>query len=262
MSANNSDKGYIIIRKLFDSEEMAILKEVISVNERMKQHAQHALDKSSQGNRPSFETIFVWNDTANQDIFAKATRSNRIFERLEYFFQDKVYVYHNKVALKYPGVVGFSYHQDYAYWYGMGNIFPDMATIFIAIDDATAENGCLKILEGSHKMGRLDHENYNGPEDSGVALERLDVIKEMFPEIVVELASGDAVLFHGNMLHSSDDNNSQKSRLALLGCYNTKHNSPYKRGGGHPPYQPQAMVFEKITRLDVNKLPDMELSWG
>ena len=52
------NNGYIIIRNLFEQEEMDILKQVISQNERMKKHAQHALDKSGQNSRPSFETIF------------------------------------------------------------------------------------------------------------------------------------------------------------------------------------------------------------
>ena len=36
--------------------------------------------------------------------------------RLSYFYDDELYDYHNKIALKYPGIVGFRGHQDHAYW--------------------------------------------------------------------------------------------------------------------------------------------------
>ena len=32
------------------------------------------------------------------------------------------------------------------YWYNNGCLFPDMGTVFIAIDKCTPENGCLKVF--------------------------------------------------------------------------------------------------------------------
>lgn len=89
---------------------MQILENIIVNHEGMKQPTEGLVNKMSQGKRPSFETIFVWNNTAGNDVFAKATRRAAIFDRLEYFFNDSIYVYHNKIALKYPGMVGFRYH--------------------------------------------------------------------------------------------------------------------------------------------------------
>jgi ectoine hydroxylase-related dioxygenase (phytanoyl-CoA dioxygenase family) len=144
----------------------------------------------------------------------------------------------------------------------MGNLYPDMASVAIAVDASTRGNGCLKILAGSHKMGRLDHEYYDGLADSGVAVERLAVIRERLPEVYVELDVGDMVIFHCNTLHGSDDNHSHDSRLALLGCYNTKHNNPYKSESGHPNYHHQEKVYEKITEEDANNLPDFALNYS
>jgi ectoine hydroxylase len=255
------EQGFIIVRNVFQPAEMQVLRDIIEANARMRAHANRDVVRSGGETRPSFETIFVWNDTFGDDAFAKATRSAKIIDRLENFFGDEVYVYHNKVALKYPGVIGFSYHQDYAYWYEMGNLFPDMATAFVAVDPATCENGCLRLLKGSHKLGRLNHVNYNGAADTGVDLERLSIIKNQFEEVPIELDCGDIVLFHCNMLHASDDNRSQKSRIALLGCYNTKHNNPYKAVGGHPGYQPSEKIRDPITPADAQRLPDFDYQW-
>ena len=34
---------------------------------------------------------------------------------------------------------------QYRYWYNNGCLFPDMGTVFIAIDKCDQENGCLKV---------------------------------------------------------------------------------------------------------------------
>ncbi len=78
---------------MFDQEEMHILKNIIVNHEGMKRRTEGLVNKMSQGKRPSFETIFVWNDTAGHDVFAKATRRSAIFDRLEYFFNDSIYVF-------------------------------------------------------------------------------------------------------------------------------------------------------------------------
>jgi len=255
------DRGYLVVRGVFKREEMRIVKDVIERNEAMNAHARRVRERSAGETRPSFESIFVWNDTAGSDVFAKVTRSCKIFDRLEAIFGDEVYVYHNKIALKYPGVVGFSWHQDYGYWYDMGNLYPDMATTFIAVDPATTENGCLRMIEGSHKMGRINHVFRDGVSDSGVDPDRLEVIRTRLPEVPVELDSGDIVIFHCNTLHGSDDNRSGGSRVALLGCYNTRHNDPYRSAHGHPGWHKQSKVTEEIVGEDFDRLPDFAYNW-
>lgn len=254
-------QGFVVVRNVFKPEEMAVLREIVTRHAGMSAHAAKALERSAGTTRPSFETIYVWNDTAGTDAFAKATRSHRIIDRLEAFFGDQVYVYHNKVALKYSGVVGFSYHQDYAYWYEMGNLYPDMATAFIAIDRATRANGCLKLIVGSHKLGRLNHVQRDGISDSGVDVERLEQIEKRMPEVAIELEVGDVVIFHCNVLHGSDDNHSGESRIGLLGCYNTRHNDPYKTVYGHPGYHPQDKLADEITQADLDNLPNFTFLW-
>jgi ectoine hydroxylase len=252
--------GYLIVRNAFSREEMEIARTAIETSERMQRQLGNIRAKTENGKHNAFETIFVWNDVAGDDVFAKLTRNYQIFERLEAIFRDRVYVYHNKVTLKYPSVPGFRYHQDYYYWYSMGCLFPDMATASIAIDAATPENGCLRVLAGSHKMGRIDHEFDREREDSGVPKDRLAIITTRCPEVLVELAVGDLVIFHCNTLHGSDDNASDRSRLALLGCYNTRHNDPYMATPcGHPFFHEQSIVTDKVSHADLARMPDFDL---
>ena len=252
--------GYVVVRNAFTTEEMSIAKEAIITNQAMNASVERIRQKTSDGKHPAFETIYVWNDTSGDDLFAKLTRNQQIFNRIGHFFDDKPYVYHNKIALKYAGIPGFLYHQDYFYWYGMGCLYPDMATVSIAIDPSTRQNGCFRVIDGSHKMGRVDHFFHTERGDTGVDEDRLEVIKSRCEEVFIELEVGDFVIFHCNTLHGSDDNSSDKSRIALLGCYNTKHNDPYAATfAGYPFYQEQTPMTARVTRADLTRMPNFDL---
>jgi hypothetical protein len=110
-----------------------------------------------------------------------------------------------------------------------------MGSCLIAIDRATKANGCLQVLKGSHRIGRIDHGKTG--DQTGADLERVEVAKQRFELVHVELQPGAAVLFHANLLHRSDQNHSDDPRWALICCYNTRRNDPYKPGR-HPGYAP------------------------
>lgn len=253
--------GYVVIRGLLKRTEAALLKRAIEDCEPMQKRKRELQERWATRRRAAFETIFVWNDVTGEDIFCKATRRDALLSRLKTFFADDVYLYHNKVALKYPGVDGFRFHQDYFYWYGMGNLYPDMATAQIALDVCTKQNGCLKVIPGTHKLGRLNHVTLSESSDSSVDEERLQEILKRFPVVDVELEVGDAVLFHANLLHGSGDNNSDQARLTLLGCYNTKHNSPYRTSCGHPYYSEQKPMCTEIVESDLMRMPNFDLMY-
>ena len=60
---------------------------------------------------------------------------------------------------KEPKVGGaWEWHQDYGYWYKNEFLFPDqMISVMVAITKANKENGCLQVIKGSHKLGRIEH---------------------------------------------------------------------------------------------------------
>ncbi|KAK3605250.1 hypothetical protein CHS0354_037651 [Potamilus streckersoni] len=157
----------------------------------------------------------------------------------------EVYHYHSKLMCKPPEIGGrHIWHQDYGYWYSNGCLFPDMMTVFFALDDCRKVNGCLQVLEGSHKCGRIDHKLVAG--QTGADEERVQYISSVCPHKYVEMNSGDALFFHCNLLHCSSDNSSDKRRWALLSAYNKASNDPIK-DHHHPRYTP------------LNKVDDSEI---
>ena len=111
-----------------------------------------------------------------------------------------------------------------------------MGSCFIMLDKATKENGCLKVLKGSQKVGRIGHGTSDTPEQTA-DLDRLRELEKRHECVYIEANPGDALFFHANLLHASDANKSNSSRRTLIVCFNTKKNNPYKEIG-HPRYTP------------------------
>ncbi|MEM9018844.1 MAG: phytanoyl-CoA dioxygenase family protein, partial [Verrucomicrobiota bacterium] len=114
-------------------------------------------------------------------------------------------------------------------------------------DRATQENGCLQLLKGSHRMGRVNH--ILSGEQAGADLERVEEAKRQLELVHAEMEAGDAVFFHSNTLHASGPNNSEHPRWAMICCYNAASNDPYKESH-HPGYTPlQKVDDEEVLRV-------------
>jgi ectoine hydroxylase len=158
----------------------------------------------------------------------------------------EVYHYHSKMIMKDPRVGGaWTWHQDYGYWYQNGVLQPLLASVSIAVDRATRENGCLQVIEGSHHCGRVDHVLTG--DQAGADCERVEQILKRMPLVYLEMEPGDAVFFHCNLLHRSDQNRSEHPRWSMICCYNAARNDPYKESH-HPRYTPLKVVPDATIR--------------
>lgn len=222
--------GFVIVKDLLSAEEAGWLGRIARADKELADSAYGREDASG-----TVVTLAVRNEIQN-DFYSAIARSRRVVDRMSGFLHDEVYHYHHKLILKEPRVGGaWEWHQDYGYWYNNGCLTPDMASCLIAIDGANAENGCLQVLRGSHHIGRIDHGKIG--DQTGADLERVAVAEQRYERVYVELEPGWAVFFHSNLLHRSDRNSSERPRWALICCYNTRTNSPYKPGR-HPQYIP------------------------
>ena len=173
--------------------------------------------------------------------------------------EDEVYLYHYKMMVKEPRVGGaWEWHQDYGYWYNNNCLYPDMASCMIAVDRAYKGNGCLQVLRGSHKLGRLEH-GKSGTQ-TGAAAERVELARQHLEHVYCEMEPGTALFFHANLLHASAPNESPDPRWALICCYNTKHN-PCDDKPGHPSYRHlERWGDERVKELGRKHLQQMQTS--
>jgi ectoine hydroxylase len=226
--------GYLIVPSFLDAEETELLRTAARADERMQKNAMRVAD--TQGRATNLP---LWNHPGN-DIYGAIARSHRVVDAMEQLLGGEVYHYHSKLSAKQPKVGGaWEWHQDYGYWYDNGCLLPDLATVMISIDRATRENGCLKMLRGSHRLGRIEHGRFG--EQTGADPERVNVALSRMDLVYFESEPGTALFFHSNLLHASDPNVSDQPRWALLCCYNTAENNPYKESH-HPRYTPLQKV--------------------
>jgi len=239
LSLNNFIKdGFILKKNLFTKEEINKLKKFIEFSSKKEDDARET--KSSSGKL----SITLWNHPSD-DLFGKFSTNERIVKPIEEYLDDEVYHYHSKIIWKKPGDGGFDWHQDYGYWYHNACLYPDMASCFIMLDKATKENGCLKVLKGSHKVGRIGHGISDTPEQTA-DMERIAELEKRHECIYITAEPGDTLFFHANLLHSSEANKSNDSRRTLIACFNTKSNNPYKESG-HASYSPlQVSTYDSI----------------
>lgn len=248
------EEGFVIVPGLLDAQQTDLLRRVARADREIAQSRSSRAD----GEGGSVDLV-VRNELAEDTIYGAIVRSETLVVTMEQLLQDEVYHYHHKVILKEPRTGGaWTWHQDYGYWYSNGCLFPDMASCMIAVDSATRENGCLQVIRGSHKLGRIDH--LQRGEQTGADQERVDAALDRLERVYVELPAGTAVLFHGNTLHRSDQNHSNDPRWAFICCYNTRHNDPYKESK-HPCYSPlDRWDPQRITDIGRQQLAAMEAS--
>jgi len=92
-------------------------------------------------------------------------------------------------------------HQDNYYFCLMP---PSVLTIWLALDDVDAENGCLRYVAGSHKCGFRSHAR---SKILGFSQGITDFTADDFVrEAAVKLRAGDAVAHHGMTIHRADAN--------------------------------------------------------
>ena len=228
--------GFLIVEKLLDSKEISLLAEAARADAAMQDAAMDVRD--TRGRKTN---LSLWNHPGD-DIYGMIARSERVVNAVEQLLGGEVYHYHSKLSAKQPKVGGaWEWHQDYGYWYQNGCLLPDMLSLYVALDPATKENGCLQVLRGSHKMGRIEHGRFG--EQTGADPERVAVAAERMDLVHCELEAGSGVYFHCNTLHTSEANQSDKPRWGLICCYNAAHNDPYKEHH-HPGYTPLIKVSD------------------
>ena len=78
-------------------------------------------------------------------------------------------------------------------------------------------------------------------------MERVNETLKRLELVYVVMEPGDAVFFHANLLHRSDQNKSDNPRWSMVCCYNAKSNDPYKESH-HPRYTPLKKVNDDVIK--------------
>jgi ectoine hydroxylase-related dioxygenase (phytanoyl-CoA dioxygenase family) len=215
--------GYLVVRGFCSPEEIRKLYAAALKDTAISDNALDLNDRAGKKTRLS-----LW-FTPGNDVFGYFTRGRRLVDTVWQLMDSDADVchFHSKLMQKEPRVGGaWEWHQDYGYWYKNQFMFPDqLISVMLALTPANKENGCLQVIRGSHKMGRVDH-GLAGEQIGADNIMVANALKTM--ELVYcELAAGDILFFHSNLLHRSGPNLSEFPRWSLISCYNSASNPAY-----------------------------------
>lgn len=214
------DYGYLIAPGLLSAEEVALLKKdtvKIFRGEYGSIEGMHPLGAEESDAEILKKYVAIHFPHKISPVIKAFLAQQQIVEVLEKVVSPNVKCMQSMLFVKGPDKAGQSWHQDEFF---IPTRDKSLIGAWIAIDDASIENGCLWIIPGSHKAG------YLMPRISNVSNEYADVDTidtSGLPDnqkIPVEVKSGSVVFFNGYLLHSSQRNKTTNDfRTALVNHY-------------------------------------------
>jgi len=131
------------------------------------------------------------------------------------FWDGSVKCMQSMLFVKPPRFQGQAWHQDEIY---IPTRDRSLIGAWIAVDDATIDNGCLWVMPGSHQAGYLYPQHaHDDPEEFDSAAQSFGF--DASGEIPVEVKAGSVVFFNGYLLHRSARNRSNVYRRVLVNHY-------------------------------------------
>src|SRR5437773_8441045 len=215
------ENGYLILEKLFTEEELEALRrraEWIASGEapHIPEQFRQVEPRVAQGELAADDYVLslrklshmAWYD----EVMLAHARDPRITDKVASLLGPDVKLYQDQLFMKPPRIGSRQrYHQDQPLGF---HIDPPelMVTCWLALDDSTLENGCLRVLPGTHRTGELPGEviqEYERRAEEGG-------LPEEVPQV---LKAGECSIHHGHILHCSTPNLSGQRRRGYATHY-------------------------------------------
>jgi ectoine hydroxylase-related dioxygenase (phytanoyl-CoA dioxygenase family) len=226
------DNGFLSVQHFLDDDELATWREVLegALEARGAQRFSYAPDEvvEAQVASGSRRSRFKIDDQKYYDrIFTQRInlwQTDQAFREL--LFQPDLHrfvgelagveglrIWHDQTLIKEPYGNPTAFHLDVPYW---SFTSPDAITIWVALDDATLQNGCLYYVPGSHKAQKFEN----------IAIGReLGALFDVYSEwrdvgaVPCPVPAGGAVLHNGLTFHGAGANMTPGRRRAVTCAY-------------------------------------------
>ncbi|MFQ5765026.1 MAG: phytanoyl-CoA dioxygenase family protein [Rhodospirillales bacterium] len=199
--------GYLVLRQAFDAAEMALIAawtdEALALPEESGKHWVFH-EESLKGDGADLVNR-IENIAPFHAGFAEL--STILKAPVGQLLSEEVVLFKEKINFKMPGGDGFKPHQDsQAGWDAYADFY---ISVLVSIDEATVENGCIRICAGHHKRGLFTSwEPLSEEEMEGM---------EFVP---VPTKPGDVVFFDCYAPHASEPNLTDRTRRLYYATYN------------------------------------------
>jgi len=210
-----NEQGFFVLENVFSTEDMERLGSVIQDFQRRHQE-QLELDKAANlaadGSNISRANEITFTDhlAENSDEIREFCTRPEFVAITTDLLGPHIDLYWNQSVFKAPeGEKEFPWHQDDGYT----AVDPSpYLTLWIALNDATAENGCISAMPGSHKNGLVEHT----PSPIGLVCHSSD---DPDQGVLVPVKAGSIAVFWSLTFHKSGVNRSKGMRKAFIAQY-------------------------------------------
>ena len=198
------------IREQYDRDGYALFPQVLDAD-LVRETSDHI--NWLQQKHPSLRPEHLGHNLMTEDAFwVRLVSDHRLLDIAEKFIGPNIALFASHYICK-PPFDGqpVLWHQDGSYW----PLDPmEVVTLWLAVDDADPENGCMRVIPSTHKMDlkemkrRTDVANVLS---SGIDSEFVDESKA----VDFVLKAGGVSVHHPNIIHGSEPNNSPRRRGGL-----------------------------------------------
>jgi ectoine hydroxylase-related dioxygenase (phytanoyl-CoA dioxygenase family) len=207
------EQGYLVVEHVFTDTEVATF-----------QRACDAIAQQTQGLTISTDRLKmkVFDDNTSlvqqvgdphemSGIWLDLVKDVRLLDRVEALLGPNLMVYYSQLMMKAPRQ-GFTapWHQDFAFF---PHTRADILACTVMIDKATLENGCIRVIPGSHKLGLINHYDQAGV-FTGIVQDQRGFDERS--EVALPAQAGSIIFWHSLTLHASHPNRTDKPRRALV----------------------------------------------
>jgi phytanoyl-CoA hydroxylase len=226
--------GYMVMEDLVSRSEVTELREEAE-KLCLERGTALARDSDARSSDPLAAYLAIHFPHKLSSRFREALAHPRIVDVLTSLIGPNVKCMQSMLFIKHAGKPGQAWHQDEDF---IPTRDRSLTAAWIALDDATIDNGCLWAIPGSHRSGVLwPLRRHVNPEYDSIP-ESFDFPYQESDARPIEVAMGSVVFFNGYLLHKSLRNRRRNGfRRALVNHYMRAESLLpwWRQGGPHPP---------------------------
>ena len=166
-------------------------------------------DETADRSEEMLQIMEMWR---YDEVYRQLLYHKPLLDIAESLIGPNIQLFHDQALYKparYGGEV--PWHQDNGYWRCTPS---NLVSIWMALDDADEENGCMNVIPGSHLEGAPDHDRAISEKGELPALLQASVDENRGAPVPVK--AGYAMVHHCLMLHQTNPNRSHRGRRAMV----------------------------------------------
>jgi phytanoyl-CoA hydroxylase len=220
------ENGFVVFPEFLEPDELALWREVVDAavaergearfagpttfDERPEQD-EEAEAQAEYARKVLRQHVNLWQTNKNVRTLMFDERLGKLAAELAGV--EGIRIWHDQALSKSPYAAFTAYHLDLPYW---SFTSPDAISLWVALDDATLENGCLYYIPGSHKAEKYD--NVPIGKDLGALFNVYPQWRQIEP-VACPVPAGGACLHNGLTAHGAGANMTHGWRRAMTCAY-------------------------------------------